>query len=146
MWHRTCRNPSLGLATKTKAYKGAGQKRSPGVTIHALGRLRVWESENWTFTLPSELPLWESDSRWILESSKNDCKGQNPFDWRVPYSIGKLLELKCLKWARMTHLDIWNTSYGQKKSQESNWQFDSRPLKVRNLLDFLACRWRATYH
>ncbi len=24
-------------------------------------------------------------------------------------------------------------------------QFDFRPLKVRNLFDFLACRWRATY-
>jgi hypothetical protein len=30
----------------------------------------------------------------------------------------------------MTHLDIYNTSYGQKKGQESNWQFDSRPRKV----------------
>jgi hypothetical protein len=45
----------------------------------------------------------------------------------------------------MTHLDISNTSYGQKKGRESNWQFDSRPLKVENCLDFLACRWRATY-
>jgi len=54
------------------------------------------------------------------------------------------LKLKCLKWARMTHLDIWNTSYGQKKGRESNWQFDSRPLKVKNQSDFLACRWRAT--
>jgi hypothetical protein len=45
----------------------------------------------------------------------------------------------------LTHLDIWNTSYGQKKGQESNWQFDSRPLKFRNRLDFLACKWRATY-
>jgi hypothetical protein len=44
----------------------------------------------------------------------------------------------------MTHLDISNTSYGQKKSGKSNWQFDSRPLKVGNRLDFLACRWCAT--
>jgi hypothetical protein len=43
-------------------------------------------------------------------------------------------------------LDIWNTSYGQKKGRKSNWQFDSRPLKVRNRPDFLACRWSATYH
>jgi hypothetical protein len=28
---------------------------------------------------------------------------------------------------------------------ESNCQFDSRPLKVRNCPDFLVCRWRATY-
>ncbi len=32
-----------------------------------------------------------------------------------------------------------------KKGRESNWQFDSRPLKVENRPDFLACRWRATY-
>jgi hypothetical protein len=30
------------------------------------------------------------------------------------------------------HLDICSPSYGQKKGRESNWQFDSRPLKVRN--------------
>jgi hypothetical protein len=46
----------------------------------------------------------------------------------------------------MTHLDIWNTRYGRKKGPKSNWQFDSRPLKVGNLPDFLACRWNATYH
>jgi len=45
----------------------------------------------------------------------------------------------------MTHLDTSSTSYGQKKSRESNWQFDSRPLKVRNHPDFLVGRWRATY-
>jgi hypothetical protein len=67
-------------------------------------------------------------------------------DWKVPYIIEKLLEFKCLKWACMTYLDIWNTSYGQKKSRESNRQFDSRPLKVKNHPDFLVCRWRATYH
>jgi hypothetical protein len=45
----------------------------------------------------------------------------------------------------MTHLDSSNTSYGQKKGWESNWQFDSRPLKVKNHPDFLAFRWHATY-
>jgi hypothetical protein len=38
-----------------------------------------------------------------------------------------------------------NTSYGQKKGRELNWQCDSRPLKVKNWPDFLACRWCATY-
>jgi len=56
-------------------------------------------------------------------------------DWCVIYIIGKLLKCICLKWACITHLDIWNTSYGQKKGQESNWQFDSRPLKVENRLN-----------
>jgi len=67
-------------------------------------------------------------------------------DWWVPYIIGNLLELRCLKWARITHLDTSNTSYGQKKGWESNWQFNSWPLKVRNWPDFLACKWLATYH
>ncbi len=35
----------------------------------------------------------------------------------------------------MSHLDICNISYGKKKSQESNWQFDSQPRKVRNRPD-----------
>jgi hypothetical protein len=55
------------------------------------------------------------------------------------------LERICLKWARMTHLDIWNKSYGQKKDRESNCQINSRPLEVGNCPDFLAFRWHATY-
>jgi hypothetical protein len=33
----------------------------------------------------------------------------------------------------------------KKKARESNSQFDSQPLKVRNGPDFLTCRWRVTY-
>jgi len=65
--------------------------------------------------------------------------------WRVVYIIGKLLERQYLKWARITHLDIWNTSYGQKKGQESNWRLDFWPLKVGNWPDFRVCRRRVTY-
>ncbi len=56
------------------------------------------------------------------------------------------MERKCLKWACMTHLDTQNTSYGQMKGWKSNWQFDSRPLKVENHPDFLVCRLHAIYH
>jgi hypothetical protein len=38
----------------------------------------------------------------------------------VFYIIENLLERRCLKWARIAYLDIWNTSYGQKKGRESN--------------------------
>jgi hypothetical protein len=65
--------------------------------------------------------------------------------WGIIYIIGKLLKWRCLKWACIAHLDIWNTNYGQKKGQKSNWQFDSRPLKVGNRPDSLAFRQRATY-
>jgi hypothetical protein len=60
--------------------------------------------------------------------------------WGFFYIIGKLLERKYLKWAHIAHLDIWNTSYGQKKGRESNWQFNSWPLKVGNQPDF--CAWK----
>jgi hypothetical protein len=76
---------------------------------------------------------------------KKRLQGSKLIGLKVIYIIRKLLKLKCLKWARMTHLDIWNTSYGQKKGRESNWQFDSQPLKVRNRPNFLVWRWRVTY-
>jgi hypothetical protein len=77
---------------------------------------RVQKSvKKWTLTLPSELPFWELESQWTPEFSKGDFRGKNSLDWNIPYIIEKLLECRCLKWARMTHLDTWNTSYGQKK-------------------------------
>jgi len=108
--------------------------------------LRVQESvRESTLKLPRQLPLGELESRRTLESSENNCKGQNPLVWKVLYIIRNLLKRRCLKWACITHLNIWNTSYGQKKGRESNWQFDSWPLKVQNRPNFLAFRWHATY-
>jgi hypothetical protein len=72
------------------------------------------------------------ESRWTPETSESNCRGQTSMDCYVLYIIGKLLNRRCLKWARIGHSDIWNISYDQKKGQESNCQFDSRPLKVWN--------------
>jgi hypothetical protein len=72
-------------------------------------------------------------------------QGSKPMSYDVFYIIWKLLERRCLKWARIAHLDIWNISYGQKKGRESNCQFDSRPQKVGNRPDLLSFRGRATY-
>jgi hypothetical protein len=120
-----------------------GQEGSQGSHLMLPG---VQESvRKWTFTLPKQLPLRELESQWTPESLGGDCKGQNPLDWEVLYIIGNFLKRKCLKWDCITHLDIWNTSYGQKKGRESNWQFDSRLLKVGNRPDFLACRGCVTY-
>jgi hypothetical protein len=116
---------------------------SQGVTFHALESAKKCERMNLTFL--SEFPFWEFKSQWALKSSKGDCKGQNSLDWKVLYTIGKLLKLRCLKWACMTHLGSKNISYGQKKGQESNGKFDSWTLKVKNRPDFLMCRWCATY-
>jgi hypothetical protein len=90
-------------------------------------------------------PLWAKcgDETHIpksgdLESSRThknselDCKGQNTSHWGVLYINGQVLKGKCPKWPHMSHLDICNPSYGQKRAKSQNKQFDSRPLKVRN--------------
>ncbi len=66
------------------------------------------------------------------ECLKFDSKAQNTSHWGVFGVIGKVLKRRYRKWPRIGHLDICSPSYGQKKGRESNWQFDSRPLKVGN--------------
>jgi hypothetical protein len=72
------------------------------------------------------------ESSGTFENSELDCRGQSSSDLNFLSVIGKVLKCRCPKWPRMSHLDIGNPSYGQKKGRESNWQFDSRPLKVGN--------------
>jgi hypothetical protein len=87
-----------------------------------------------------------------LESSRTpatlelDIRRQNTSVWGVPYTVGKVLKCRCPKWPRMSHLDICSPSYGQKKGRESNWQFDSWPLKVENRPLPDVCRWSAMGH
>ncbi len=76
---------------------------------------------------------------------REQLQGPKPIGLRSSLYHEKLLELRCLKWAHMTHLDTCHTSYSQKKGRESYWQFDFRPLKVRNHPNFLTCRWPITY-
>jgi hypothetical protein len=102
----------------------------------------LWEKcEDETHT--PEIGTWESSG--TPETWEFNYRGQNTLHWDVLYIIGKLLKCRCRKWPCMDHLDIWSTSYGQKKGRESNWQFDSRPLKVGNRPDHDACRWSATH-
>jgi hypothetical protein len=143
--HKTKRrNLILGLATATRGCKVASQEKNPGITSHVLGSAK--SVREWTLTLPNELPCWELESQMDFRIFRARLQGSNPSPRRIIYIIGKLLKLRFLKWTRIAHLDIWNTSYSQKKGRESNWQFDSRPLKVGNQPDSLMCKWRATYH
>jgi hypothetical protein len=130
---------------------GSSGKRKPGSHItYSRECEKVLESvREWTLTLPRQLPLWEMESQWTPKTLESDCRGQTSMNCGVLYIIGKLLKRRYLKWACIAHLDIWNTSYGQKKGRESNSResasFDSRPLKVENRPKILGCRERATY-
>jgi hypothetical protein len=75
--------------------------------------LKVCEEETHT------LEIGTCESFGTPKTSKFDCRGQNTSHWSVSYIIGKLSKFRCWKWARMGHLDIYNTSYGKKKGRES---------------------------
>jgi hypothetical protein len=85
------------------------------------------------------------ESSGTPENSELDFKGQNTSHLGVLGVIVKVLKFRCPKWPRMSHLDICSPSYGQKKGQELNWQFDSRPLKVENRPECDVCRRSATW-
>jgi hypothetical protein len=107
------------------------------------GVQRVWGYEPSHSQVNSHVGSWSPER--TPESTKRNCRGQDSSLWGVLYIIGKLLKRRCLKRARIAHLNIRNASYGQKNGRESNWQFDSWPLKVRNQLNFRAFRQLATY-
>jgi hypothetical protein len=99
----------------------------------------------WPLKVPVSTPLWASvgvktntpkvgdlESSGTPECLEFNSRGQNTSHWSVLGLIGKVLKRRYRKWPRIGHLDICRPSYGQKKGRESNWQFDSRPLKVRN--------------
>jgi hypothetical protein len=87
---------------------------------------QVW---GWSLTLGKSEDLESSGTHECLEL---DRKAQNTSHWGVLGVIGKVLKLRYRKCPRIVDLDIYSPSYGQKKGRESNWQFDSRPLKVGN--------------
>jgi hypothetical protein len=72
------------------------------------------------------------ESSGTPKNSEDDLRGQISLPRCVLYINEKLLKRRCPKWPRIAHLDIYNPSYGQKKGRESNCQFDSRSLKVKN--------------
>jgi hypothetical protein len=79
---------------------------------------------------PNTPKVGDLESSGTPECLEFDSKAQNTLHWGVLGVIKKVLKLRYRKWPRIGHLDICSPSYGQKKGRESNWQFDSRPLKV----------------
>ncbi len=83
---------------------------------------------------PNTSKVGDLESSGTPEGLEFDSKAQNTSHWGVLGLIGKVLKRRYTKWPRIGLLDICSSSYGQKKGRESNWQFDSRPLKVGNRL------------
>jgi hypothetical protein len=97
---------------------------------------------------PNTPKVGDLESSGTPECLEFDRKAQNTSHWNVLSFIGKVLKRRYRKWPRIGHLDICSPSYGQKKGWESNWQFDSRPLKVENRtlpdlrIECTRCLWK----
>ncbi len=96
----------------------------------------VWNCRNPTLAKcgvkPNTSKVGDFKSSGTPECLEFDSKAQNTSHWTILNVIGKVLKRRYRKWPRIGHLDICRPSYGQKKGRESNWQFDSWPLKVGN--------------
>jgi hypothetical protein len=93
------------------------------------------------------LPKWGLGSlSGLLKLQSSIARVKTPCIELFFYIIRKLSKCRCPKWPRMSHLDIYNTSYDKKKGRESNWQFDSRPLKVGNRPNPSVCKCSVTHH
>jgi hypothetical protein len=98
-----CRNPSLGFTTKAKRVTRARARKS----------VKECEDEN---SHPQVNPHFGNRSLGGLSTiQKAIVEVKTPCIEDFFYIIGNILKYRCLKWARMTHLDICNTSYGKKK-------------------------------
>jgi hypothetical protein len=98
---------------------------------------------------PNTSKVGDLESSGTPECLGFDNKAQNTSHWSVLGVIEKVLKRRYRKLPRIGHLDICRPSYGQKKGRESNWQFDSRPLKVGNRplpdLRMESATWRWKY-
>jgi hypothetical protein len=112
-----------------KSRRGFWRARSKALKVCAPVATLLWPSVGVKPTLGKSEDL---ESSGTLECSELDNKAQNTSHWGVLSVIKKVLKRRYRKWPRIDHLDIRRPSYGRKKGGESNWQFDSRPLKVGN--------------
>jgi hypothetical protein len=94
--YQICHNPNLGLTTKARAYKGVGQEWAHESHFMLPG---MQESvREWTPTLPSGSPNGLLNLQRAIVGVKIHW-----IDKKINI-IGKILELKFLKWVCMTHL------------------------------------------
>jgi hypothetical protein len=101
-----CHDPSLGLATKPRGCKVAGQEGDLGVTLHAPRSAK--SVREWTLTLPSELPLWELESRMGSRIFKAWLQGSKPIGLKSSLYHWKDIEMQMSKMG-------WHYSFGHLK-------------------------------
>jgi len=97
----SCHNPSLGLMTNAKAYKGVGQKKNPGFTFHA--PRSVGGCEGTKSHTPKSSPTLGIGIPMAFKFSENNYKVKT--HW-IEFFFIPLEISKCLKGAYTFHSNI----------------------------------------
>jgi hypothetical protein len=98
------RNLSFGLATKAKGLQGCGPRGSPGVTSETPGS--VGECEGVSLHTPKATPKLGEGVPMDSRNFREQFEGSISMSCCSLYINEKLLKRRCLKWARIAHLDI----------------------------------------
>jgi len=85
---RLCCNPSLGFATKARAYKGVGQEGNMGVTSHALKSVGECEGMNvhtlkWAPILGVGVPMDSQISKEQFKRPKSIGLKNSLYHWKA---------------------------------------------------------------
>jgi hypothetical protein len=136
--------PYFGLTTKVRACKSAGQEWSSRVTFHAPGSVGKYEGMN-----PHTPKCAPTLGVGVLVDSqvfRRRLQGWKFIELKSSSYHWKSRETQMSKMGSYDQFGYLKHKLWPKKGPESNCQFDSRPLKVNNHPDLVACRWRAAYH
>jgi len=88
---------------------------------HPCNSLLPWSQAQARVATVTHTPKKEKmESSETLKNSEDDLRGQITSPWCIFYIKRKVLKRRCPKWPCMGHLDIYSSSYGQKKGRESN--------------------------
>ncbi len=129
---------SAEVCTELTAYRRCGMTASYSGASHHSFDVFWWRQRVATPLWPSVGVKPNTSKVGDLESSRTpkclelNSKTRNTSHWGVLGVIGNILKCRYRKWPCIGNSDICSPSYGQKKGRESNWQFDSWPLKVGN--------------
>jgi len=98
---------ALGLGTRQRACKVVSQEGSLRITLHVFENVGKCEGMNphTPKATPKATPTLGNGVLMESQIFRGRFQGQNSMA-RVPYIIENFLELRCLKWAYITHLDI----------------------------------------
>ncbi len=133
--HLPCRNPNLGLMTKARACKGAGQEGSPG----------VWESVRmnihtlkWAPILGIGVPV---DSQIFIEQ----FQGSKPITLKSSLYHQKAIETWMSKMGSYDPFGYLKHKLWPKERSGTKLVVWLPTIKVGNRPNFLVFRWRATH-